>query len=185
LSLIAAWGRRRGDELFVPRLREFSIGVGALLLIASLSHVKAIFPVSVALTALFAAQTALFRDRGVLRFGIAAWMLAAIGFTPFATRVLSVSAGDELPLLAWAIAGGLLLIPGAWADRRTIGNPKSEIRNSVLRVQFSALGPPPVRRMHFPGVRGQVLLPFWSRPLAGSCKHCSVLGLTPRRFRAG
>lgn len=133
-SLWAAWDSRRGNVLFAAPLKQFSMGVGVLLLAASLSHSKAIFPVNLALTALFALQAGIFRSRAALWWGALAWCLAAFGFTPFAQGVLSLPATDELSLLVWGLTSGLLLLAGAVADDRTVRWLAEEDRRGAFPI---------------------------------------------------
>jgi hypothetical protein len=126
LSVWSAWRRRADDELLAVPLRQFSTVVAGLLLLVSLQHVKAIFPVGLALTCLFTLQASLFRSRTVLGLGVVAWMLAAAGFTPFAKTVLELTPSGELPLLAWTVAGAVLCLPGRWIDRHAANWPKGE-----------------------------------------------------------
>ncbi|REJ92551.1 MAG: hypothetical protein DWQ34_12850 [Planctomycetota bacterium] len=120
-SLCARWRRRADDGLFALPLRHFSIGMTLLLLVVSLTHVKAIFPVGIALTAMFGLQAVLFRDRRLVLTGIAALATAAAGFAPFAVQVLSVADTTALRVLPWCAASALLLIPGYRIDRWAAG----------------------------------------------------------------
>lgn len=117
-SLCSVFRRRADDDLLAVPLRQFSIAVAGVLMLVSLLHVKAVFPVSIALSGLFALQSGLFRSRNVLRLGVVAWIVAAAGFTPFAESVLGMPAATELPRLAMAVAAAVLCLPGCWLDRR-------------------------------------------------------------------
>ncbi|MGE4001592.1 MAG: hypothetical protein AB7I48_15370, partial [Planctomycetaceae bacterium] len=119
LSGLAAILQRRDAGLFSAPLRRCSIGLGLMLLLTSVTHVKAIFPVGLALSGLFGLQWALFRDRRLLAAGVSAFVLAGIGFNTFVEQVLLWPRTAELPLLAWTLTAGLLLWPGRMIDRRT------------------------------------------------------------------
>jgi hypothetical protein len=108
---------RPRQSVFTRPLCQFAVGVPLLLLAVAYTHPKAIFPVGLALTGLFGLQLILFRNSRLLLAGIAAFLTAAIGFTPFLTSVLLMPEHVELPLLAWLTAGALLLVPGMWIDR--------------------------------------------------------------------
>src|SRR4029079_12056311 len=82
---------KRGNDLFARPLRQFAVIVSGLLLAISFGHPKALFPVAGVMTAVFAVQTVLFRDRRLIGPGIVALIAAAIGFTPFATTVLKLT----------------------------------------------------------------------------------------------
>jgi len=118
LSVLASRLQRRDIALFAIPLRRFAMGLGTVLLAVSLSHVKAIFPVSLASVGLFALQAVLFRDRQAVRLAVTAWVTAALGCTTFLTGILLVTPHPELPLLPLTIASGLLLFPGTLIDRR-------------------------------------------------------------------
>ncbi|MCA9076473.1 MAG: hypothetical protein KDA93_15715 [Planctomycetaceae bacterium] len=116
-TVLAAWQRRRGDTLFAPTLRHISIGLGGLLLAVSVTHAKALLPVGLVMAGLFAVQMVLFCNRRLLGFAIVASLFATAGVSTFVTGVLQWTAVNDLPLIAWTIAGALLLIPGALIDR--------------------------------------------------------------------
>jgi hypothetical protein len=118
LSGIAALLHRHDERLFSVPARQFSVGLGMALLLNSVTHPKALFPVGLALIMLFAWQAVLFRDRRLVLAGIGALLVSAVGVEAFAQQVLLMPHTVELPLLAWALAGGLLLWPGGVIDRR-------------------------------------------------------------------
>lgn len=118
LTVLASRLLRRGNDLFAIPLRRFAIGLGTILLAVSLTHAKAIFPVSLASVGLFALHAPLFRSRNAVRLGVAAWIAAALSCTTFLTSVLLVAPHPELPLLPLTVAAGLLLFPGTLIDRR-------------------------------------------------------------------
>ncbi|MBX3438883.1 MAG: hypothetical protein KF861_15435, partial [Planctomycetaceae bacterium] len=119
LSGLSTMLRRRDQGLFSAPFRQLSVGAAVALLLVSLTSAKAVFPVGLALTGLFAAQLVMFRDRRLLLPGIAAFVLAGAGIQTFVEQVLLFPATAELPLLAWAMTGGLLLWPGRMIDRST------------------------------------------------------------------
>ncbi|MBI1310637.1 hypothetical protein GC176_04950 [bacterium] len=117
LTVLAKQLARRDRALFAAPLMHFAIGLGTLLLTVSLTHAKAIFPVSLASVALFALHASLFRSRTAIGLGVAAWCGAALSCTTFLTTVLLVAPHSELPLLPLTVASGLLLFPGSLIDR--------------------------------------------------------------------
>ncbi len=119
-TVLATWRRRREDTLFAPTLQRFSIGLGGLLLAVSLTHAKALLPVGLVMSGLFAVQMVLFRDRRLLLPAIAGTLFAAGGLSSFVTGILQWSATPDLSFLCWAVAGGVLLVPGAIIDRRSL-----------------------------------------------------------------
>lgn len=163
LTSVAVWRRNRDDELFVRQIRRFAVGLATLLLIVSLGHVKAMFLVPVALTAFFAGQVVAFRDRKLMIPAIAAFILAAAGFTPFVSGVLLCSVPDGFPTFCLGLAAAMLLWPGAALDR----------------VRFSPLA---LAGGEARGVRGERLVPFCQ--LASVWLTLALLGWwTVQRFR--
>lgn len=117
LMIAGRLAARAGQELFAGPIRRFSIGLALLLLAVSLSHVKAVFPVGLVMTGVFAAQTYAFRDRRLMTGSIAGWITAAAGFTPFVERVFGLSLSREMPFLSFVFAAAVLLFPGRLFDR--------------------------------------------------------------------
>lgn len=72
IAATAVWHRRRGDGVFSRPMTQFTVGLSTLLLFASLTHIKAMFPVGLVLAVGFTAQTFLFRDRRLLLTALAA-----------------------------------------------------------------------------------------------------------------
>ncbi len=122
-------------------MQWFSIGLGGLLLVASMTHGKALLPVGLAMTALFALQMVVLRERRLLLAAIAASLFATAGLSSFVTGVLQWTASVDLPLVAWTIAGGLLLIPGGLIDRSTLRFASGTGRPDTLPLcQLTSLG---------------------------------------------
>ena len=118
LSFWSVRRQRAGDDFVAVPLRRFATGMAGLLVAASLFHPKALFPVGMAMVGLLVVQTILFRSRLAARIGIAAWVVAAAGFTTFVKSVLDVSLSDDVAAVAWVLAGAVLCVPGRWLDRR-------------------------------------------------------------------
>jgi hypothetical protein len=118
LSLVARWRERAGDTVFAMPSRSFVAVAGAVLLAVSCTHIKAIFPVSLATVAVFTLQGILFRDRHLVVPGVAAWFLATVSCMPFLTDVLLVPESVELVWLTLSVGAGCLLFPGLLIDRR-------------------------------------------------------------------
>jgi hypothetical protein len=126
LMLASGWLSRRGRELFATPLRHYSIAVAMLLLGASLTHPKALFPVAAAMTGLFALQARLFRNRALALPGLTAWFLAAWGLPTFldgvlahhSQRIAALAIPDGARLTSLTVAAGVLLVFGALCDRR-------------------------------------------------------------------
>jgi len=107
-----------GSELFSRPLRLFSIGLGCLMLAVSLGHVKALFPVALCMTAVFALQVLLFREGRLALLAIAAWIVASAGFAPFAESVLGWTLPVHAEMIFLIIGTGILLLAGNLLDRR-------------------------------------------------------------------
>ncbi|MEW4486951.1 hypothetical protein AB1L42_02660 [Thalassoglobus sp. JC818] len=117
-SGISTWLKRRGETLFSPQLQSFSFGLPLLLLPVACAHSKAMFPVCVLFTILFAGQAVLFR-LPFLRFAtLLSAFFATLGATPFLQQVLNVNGSIGLSLTTWVIAGGLFWFPGVYFDRK-------------------------------------------------------------------
>lgn len=119
LLALGALARRRGWALLQEPVRGYCLGLSCLLLAVSLGHPKAIFPVAAAMTAVLAAQAAVFRDRRGALPAVAAWVVAAVGLCPFLRGV----AGFSLPapaadLIAVAAAAAVLLAGSVLIDPR-------------------------------------------------------------------
>ena len=134
-SLAAAWSARRRDELFAAPLRQFSIGLGLLLWGAALTHAKALLPVGLSLSALFAVQAVLFRSRRLSLASGIGWMTAAVGCSPFAAGVLGWPVTSEWPLLGWVIGGGVLHLAAPHIDRTTERWPADKRLNGTGLLQ--------------------------------------------------
>ena len=78
----AAWTKWRGNELFSQPLRQFVIGISSLLLIVAFGHVKALCPVAVLMTAMFAIMTTVLGDRRLSVLSLTAFLVAAAGAVP-------------------------------------------------------------------------------------------------------
>lgn len=114
----AAWTKSRGRELYARPLRQFVVGLASLLLVVAFGHVKALFPVAMLMTAMFASMAVLLGDRRLAVLGLTAFLIAAAGAAPFADSawqiVLPAEACYGMPLGAAAV----LLLIGPWLDRR-------------------------------------------------------------------
>ena len=127
------WTGRRKNDVFARPIRRFTAGLSTVLLLASLGHVKAVFPVGLAMTAAFTMQALLYRDRRLLIGGVASWISAAVGLTPFLVQVLGVAVPPDMQFLSLGIAAALLLWPGRWLDqRRRFTSQKPGIHGQVL-----------------------------------------------------
>lgn len=118
VSLVARWKQTASDETFAVPMRRFAVGMGVVLLAVSVTHVKAVFPVSLAAVALFGLQSGLFRSRRVAALGAVAWMMAAVSCEIFLVDVAKASASADLGWLTLACGVGGLLFPGLLIDRR-------------------------------------------------------------------
>lgn len=132
LSVWAARRRNADDELFTPVVRQFVTGMGTLLLTASLSHPKAVFPVSIALSALFLTQAFLFRQVFLLVLAVGASLLACTGAMTFLQTVCGVTASTEAALTLWGLAATALLWPGRLIDRRALQWRPADMRTYAV-----------------------------------------------------
>ncbi len=126
----AAWTKWRGNELFSQPLRQFVIGISSLLLIVAFGHVKALCPVAVLMTAMFAIMTTVLGDRRLSVLSLTAFLVAAAGAVPFANSSWEFELPAESHYLVPLAAAFVLLLIGPWLDRR--------IRSLPLPGQFLA-----------------------------------------------
>ena len=133
---LTLFGSRRPAEndVFLRPTRLFAIGVASLLLAVSLTHAKAIFPVGVAMTVVFALQVVLFRHRRVALLAIAAFLLAAFGLETFVHGILEVPTASDFRLLSLTAASALLFAVGRGIDGWLAKLARSRCcRNSAAR----------------------------------------------------
>src|SRR5439155_10618817 len=95
LVIVSARAERKGSRLFALPLRRYSFAVSCVLLAVSLTHGKAMFPVGVAMLAMFAAQARLFQRWYAALAGVAAFLIAAYGIPVFAGEVLALPVPAE------------------------------------------------------------------------------------------
>ncbi len=115
LMIASRWLTPR-SPLFGRPMRHYCIGVACLLLALSVGHVKAVFPVGLVMTLVFAVQVVLFRNRWLTVGAVCAWMLAAFGFADFLGLVRDVSLPDGFRLGCLTAAVGVLLVASRWVD---------------------------------------------------------------------
>jgi len=117
LGLLAAgaWATRP-QSLFAEPIRWFVFGLSVVLLAASFTHEKALFPVGVVMLVLFAMQARLFDAWVGVLPGLLAWFSAAYGLVPFLDGVLGVDPFKDAALVFLALASVLLLWTGRHVD---------------------------------------------------------------------
>jgi hypothetical protein len=122
LTAMSLWAERRGRPLFAEPARRFALGLSLLFLALAPTHAKALFPASLTLLVVFAAQTVLFRSRHYALPALVAAVFAAAGLPQLVTGVLEI---ESLKFFAsptaWVsceiVLAGLLLWPGRAIDR--------------------------------------------------------------------
>jgi len=110
--------QRRGNLLFAAPMRSFAMLLAGILLLASGTHPKALFPVGCALTIVFVCQAYFFRERSLLLGAGTAWLAACGGFAPFAVGVAEWELGPHGWLNGLVLGAGVLATLGRWIDRR-------------------------------------------------------------------
>ena len=123
VSLVARWRQKVDDAVFAVPMRRFAVGMGVVLLAVSVTHVKAVFLVSLAAVALFGLQSCLFRSRRIVALGVVAWMMAVLSCETFLIDVVEVSASAELGWLTLVFGAGSLMFAGLLIDRRIASWP--------------------------------------------------------------
>lgn len=118
LIALTVWGGRkaRRTSLTVRPVRWFAMGMAGVLLAASLTHAKAIFPVGAVLTGVFVSQVVLFRERRVAVAAILAFLLATFGLDTFLRDILGLSLPADFRLIALSAASGVVFVTGRYAD---------------------------------------------------------------------
>lgn len=107
---------KRKDQLFSPPLKLFVAGLEIILLVAALTHAKAVFLVSISLLPLLALQAWLFRNRRFLDLGVLSFIAAAYGVNGFLRDIVGLSVLSDLPFVSMALAAVCLLFPGKRID---------------------------------------------------------------------
>jgi hypothetical protein len=115
LMTASVWLSRRG-QLFARPMRRYCIGLACLLLAASVMHAKAVFPVGLVMTLVFAIQVVMFNKRWLVAMAVLAWVLAAFGFPEFLSGVLQLALPDGFRIACLTAAAGSLLLAGRWLD---------------------------------------------------------------------
>lgn len=138
-----------GQYVFVTPLKQASLFLASMLLVVAFGHPKAIFPVSLAMMGMFAAQTILFTDRRLLIPVNLSLIGVAWGFMPFQSVVWGPTSQLGSPAIWLGLAAVLQLLPGCieqvvfvWASNK--GVSMDEMPESVWRYR-------PIR-----GVRGLI-----------------------------
>jgi hypothetical protein len=115
LMASSAWLAPR-SPLFARPMRRYCIGIACVLLALSITHPKAMSPVGLVMTLVFAIQVALFRKRWLAAVAALAWMLAAFGVTDFLERILGFALPAGFRLGSLTLAVGALSVAGYWCD---------------------------------------------------------------------
>jgi hypothetical protein len=123
VSLVARQLQKADDDVFAVPMRRFAVGMGIVLLAVSVTHVKAVFLVSLAAVALFGLQSWLFKSRRIVALGVVAWVMAMLSCETFLIDVVKVSASNELGWLTLVAGAAGLLLPGRFIDRRIANWP--------------------------------------------------------------
>lgn len=108
---------KRGTEWFARPIQQYAIGLSLLLLATSLGHIKAMLPVALAMTGVFALATVLFRQRLLAWPALVSFGLAAGGLSAFCEQVLMWPEWKHCELTCLGSAALLLLAGGTFIDR--------------------------------------------------------------------
>lgn len=135
-----------GESVFAVPLRRYAIGLSGILLVVSLSHVKALFPVGLAMTSIFFSSARIFRDRLLLFPGAGAVLIAAAGCAPFLDAVFGLEFLGGSIILSMGLACGALLVASQYVDAKlppallpkTMDDLKPLIRNPLRGVSIGA-----------------------------------------------
>ena len=116
-SGLAWWFNRLGEKFFSTPMKHFSVALPILLLPVAMTHPKAMFPVSIALSLVLSAQTLLFRDRRLQVAALVACLSGIAGVPVFLDSAFSMNLSHQLVLTVWVVAGGILTFFGPIFDR--------------------------------------------------------------------
>jgi hypothetical protein len=115
VAVVTKW---LGNELFSRPLRQCVIGLSLFLLIVAFGHVKALCPVAILMTGMFASMTKLLDDRRLALLALTAFLVAAFGAVPFANVFWGAGLPPGLHYYVPLGAASVLLLIGPWLDRR-------------------------------------------------------------------
>lgn len=139
-TALSLWAERRGRPLFAEPARRFALGLSLLFLALAPTHAKALFPASLTLLVVFAAQTKLFGNRLYALPALVAAVLTAAGLPKFMIDVLDFESPKFFASpTAWVsceiILAGLLLWPGRAIDHRLSRLGKSRSNSSATNYR--------------------------------------------------
>lgn len=107
----------RVRDLWCSPLRQFVTALCGVLLVASVTHPKALLPVAAAMCAAFFVQAFVFGAPRLVLPAIAGYLAATAGVTPFCSSVLDLSLSGDSWMVVWSVAAVGLLGPGYFVDR--------------------------------------------------------------------
>ena len=135
---------RRGYELFAEPLRQLSIALAGLLLLASFTHpaltLYPVFLVGLVMTGVFALQAWLYRDRRLAWAAVVSWLAATTGSASFLHQVFGVTLVEGAELYGPLFGATVLLVVGRWLDPRIalLSRVERDDEGNVERTQYSA-----------------------------------------------
>ncbi|WLD11739.1 hypothetical protein [Planctellipticum variicoloris] len=106
------------NRVFANPCRQMAIGLGTILLCASWTHPKAMFPVGAVLTLFWASLAAILRDNRVTWGAAISWMSASLGLHVFLANVCRLPLPLEANLLFPVVAAGCLWLVSRLLERR-------------------------------------------------------------------
>ncbi len=118
LMITSLYAGRRGLALLAGPAQQYGTMLSALLLIMSVTHAKAMMPVSLVMMGVFALQTMLARQPRIAMLGIVALLLGAWGIVDFLHETTSLSLPFEVRMFCMIAAATVLFVPGVMIDRR-------------------------------------------------------------------
>ncbi len=122
-ALIAGYvyAKRRQARVFVQPIERFSMILSAVLFGCAFGHEKAVFPVAIAMTVLFAVQARVFGLRLLVLPAAAAFLIAALGAVPFAHGVFGMDSTVGMTFACGALAIAVLL-PAERLEHSLVGS---------------------------------------------------------------
>lgn len=106
------------NRVFANPCRQMAVGLGTILLCASWTHPKAMFPVGVVLTLFWISLATILRDTRISWGAAISWLSASLGLQVFLTTVCGLPLPLEANLLFPVIAAACLWAVGRQLERR-------------------------------------------------------------------
>ena len=109
----------RINAVFACPIATFAVALSSLLLLAALTHAKSMFPVGLAMAAMFTIERRVFREDRLGIHAVTAMIVATLGVIPFLRDVLDFDVSLRLIPLPFAITSLGMLVTSHFGRRET------------------------------------------------------------------